>query len=45
MKAFRNPNWGKSPLDPSYDDNFNEEEELDRYYDEMDLKEERDRGN
>jgi len=42
---FYNPNLGVDPRDPDYDDSFNEEEELDRYYAALEEREERERGN
>ena len=44
-KHFYNPNLGKSPLDPSYDESFNEEEEYERYLEALADKEEEERGN
>lgn len=40
-----NPNLGKSPFDPDYRDDYNQEEDLERYEDEQELKEQLRREN
>lgn len=42
MRQFHNPNLGVSPYDPGYDEDFNEEDEYERYLDEISERGDRD---
>ena len=42
---WRDKNFGKHPADPEYDHSYDPEEDLERYLEEVELREEARRGN